>query len=60
VLGYISIGQIRRTGEDGRGMAITGIVLGIAGVLLSVLLVIIVIAIARQAGQNLQNFRVQN
>jgi hypothetical protein len=39
------VGQIRRTGEEGRGMAITGLVLGIVGVMLTVLVLIFVIAI---------------
>jgi Domain of unknown function (DUF4190) len=45
VIGVMSLGQIRQTGEDGRGMAITGIVLGIAGVLLAVLVVIFALAV---------------
>ncbi|MEU4834954.1 DUF4190 domain-containing protein [Streptosporangium sp. NPDC023615] len=32
VLGHISLGQINRTGEDGRGMAITGLVLSYIGI----------------------------
>jgi Domain of unknown function (DUF4190) len=37
VLGAISLKQIRETGEDGRGMAVAGLVLGIIGVALVVL-----------------------
>ncbi|GAA3409626.1 DUF4190 domain-containing protein [Streptosporangium vulgare] len=33
VLGHISLGQIKRTGEEGRGMAIAGLVLSYFGVL---------------------------
>ncbi|WP_436756855.1 DUF4190 domain-containing protein [Streptosporangium sp. V21-05] len=33
VLGHISMGQIRRTGEEGRSMAIAGLVLSYFGVL---------------------------
>lgn len=33
VLGHISLGQIKRTGEEGRGMAVTGLVLSYFGVL---------------------------
>ncbi|MFF4411876.1 DUF4190 domain-containing protein [Streptosporangium sp. NPDC001559] len=32
VLGHISLGQIKRTGEEGRGMAIAGLVLSYFGV----------------------------
>jgi hypothetical protein len=44
ILGVMSLGQVRQTGEDGRGMAIAGIVLGIAGLILDVIFVIIFIA----------------
>ncbi|MGJ6966445.1 DUF4190 domain-containing protein [Streptosporangium sp. G11] len=33
VLGHISLGQIKRTGEEGRGMAIAGLVLSYFGIL---------------------------
>ncbi len=46
VLGSISLKQIRLSGEDGRGMAITGLVLGIVGTIVVVLLIILVLAIA--------------
>ncbi|MFJ2029479.1 DUF4190 domain-containing protein [Streptosporangium sp. NPDC087985] len=32
VLGHVSLGQIRRTGEEGRGLAIAGLVLSYFGV----------------------------
>ncbi|GIH94979.1 DUF4190 domain-containing protein [Planobispora siamensis] len=32
VLGHVSLGQIKRTGEEGRGMAIAGLVLSYFGV----------------------------
>lgn len=45
ILGAMSLGQIARTGEDGRGMAITGLVLGIIGLILTVLFIILFIAV---------------
>ena len=45
ILGIMSLGQIARTGEEGRGMAITGLVLGIVGLLLTVLFIILFIAV---------------
>jgi hypothetical protein len=38
----VSLGQIRRRGETGRGLALTGIVLGILGVLGGVALGILI------------------
>jgi len=53
VLGGMSLKQIRQTGEDGRGMAMTGLVLGIVGVILTLVLVIFAIAIVRGVSSNL-------
>jgi hypothetical protein len=46
ILGFMALGQIRQTGEDGRGMAITGLVLGIVGLALTVLVILLVVAFA--------------
>ena len=43
VFGYVALSQIRRTGQDGRGLAIAGIVLGYIGV--AVLAIAIVVGI---------------
>jgi hypothetical protein len=40
VLGAMSLRQIRLSGEDGHGLAATGLVLGIAGAILSVLVIV--------------------
>ena len=45
VLGAISLKQIRETGEDGHGMAVTGIALGIVGTMLAVIGIVLFIAI---------------
>lgn len=44
ILGFMSLGQIARSGEDGRGMAITGLVLGIIGLILTALFIVLFIA----------------
>jgi hypothetical protein len=41
VLGFVALGQIRRTGEQGRGMAIAGVVLGFIGIGVLVILLIV-------------------
>ena len=46
IFGYMSLGQIRKRGEGGRGMAIAGIVLGWVGVALAVILIIVLISAA--------------
>ena len=37
ILGFVSLGQIKRSGEQGRGMAIAGIVVGILSTLAALL-----------------------
>lgn len=55
VLGHISLGQIKRTGEEGRGMAIAGLVLSYFGVLcwVGVALLIWLIGVGALAGSGL-------
>jgi uncharacterized membrane protein len=40
VFGFVSINQIKRSGERGRGLAITGTVLGILGIVVALVVVI--------------------
>ncbi|MCF2530158.1 DUF4190 domain-containing protein [Yinghuangia soli] len=44
IFGHIALGQIERTGQQGRGMAIAGLVIGYVG--LAVVALVIIIAIA--------------
>ncbi len=55
ILGAISLGQIRASGEDGRGMAMTGLVLGIIGTILFVLFILLVVAFVHNASVNVNN-----
>lgn len=52
VLGAISLKQIQVSGEDGRGMAITGLVLGIVGTVIAVFLFVFIIAIFHNIATN--------
>ena len=52
ICGHIARGQIRRTGDAGRGMAITGLVLGIVGVMFVALVAVLVIAIFNGASSS--------
>jgi hypothetical protein len=44
VLGFVSMKQMRRSGEAGRGMAITGVILGFLGILIVAILVAVGVA----------------
>lgn len=52
VLGSMSLRQIQQSGEDGRGMAMTGLVLGIVGLIVFVLLIIFAVALFQSAASN--------
>jgi Domain of unknown function (DUF4190) len=52
VLGAISLKQIQVSGEDGRGMAITGLVLGIIGLIIAVFLLIFIVALFHGVATN--------
>jgi len=43
IFGLVSMRQVRRSGEAGRGMAVTGVVLGALGVLGAIILIILII-----------------
>lgn len=45
ITGLMALGQIGRTGEDGRGMAIAGLVLGIIGLILTAVFIILFVAL---------------
>ncbi|RXZ70001.1 DUF4190 domain-containing protein [Agromyces albus] len=44
ICGHISLGQIKKTGEQGRGLAVAGLIIGYIGIVLSIIVVIVVIA----------------
>lgn len=55
ICGHISLSQIKKTGEQGRGMAIAGLIVGYVGIALTIIGVIIFFAIfaAVMANSNL-------
>jgi len=55
VLGSISLKRIRVSGEDGRGLAITGLVLGIVGTLLVILFIVFALAFFKDVATNVNN-----
>jgi len=51
VFGHLARHQIKRTGEQGAGLAITGLILGWAAVILGILL-IVGVTMSRSAGMH--------
>ena len=49
IMGHIALGQIRRTGESGRGMALAGVIVGWAGAALLVIGVLFIVFISLAA-----------
>ena len=45
ICGHIALGQIKRTGENGRGLAIAGLILGYVGLIAGLLFIIFWFAI---------------
>lgn len=52
ILGMVALGQIKQSGESGRGMAIAGIVVGGIGLLLVVAYVVFLVAVATSASSS--------
>jgi hypothetical protein len=50
IFGHVALGQIRRDGSDGKGMAITGLVLGYVGVATLTGWILLLIVAAGQPG----------
>ena len=51
IFGFVALNQIKRTGEQGRGMAIAGIWVGAASLVLTVVWVIVVLSLLHGAMQ---------
>jgi Domain of unknown function (DUF4190) len=52
IFGCISLSQIKRTGQQGRGMAIAGIVLGILWLVLGIIVVVAIVAFVHSNAVN--------
>ncbi|WP_350349190.1 DUF4190 domain-containing protein [Agromyces sp. G08B096] len=46
ICGHISLNQIKKTGEQGRGMAIAGLIVGYVGIALSIIAAIVLISLS--------------
>jgi hypothetical protein len=51
ICGHIARGQIRRTGEQGGGLALAGLILGYVGGALFIVLVLVFFVVAAKVGQ---------
>ena len=56
VLGFVAIRQIRQTGENGRGMAIAGIVLGFVSIIATAVLIVVFMALVHGLSNNAATF----
>ncbi|MFF2387720.1 DUF4190 domain-containing protein [Agromyces sp. NPDC058104] len=50
ITGHIALSQIKKTGEQGRGLAIAGLILGYIGLVVGIIWIIVIIAIAAAGG----------
>lgn len=44
ILGFIALSQIKRTGEQGRGLALAAIIIGFASIVLGIIFIIVFVA----------------
>ena len=44
ILGFVALSQIKKTGENGRGLALAGIIIGFVAVGITVLIIILQVA----------------
>ena len=52
ICGHVALSQIKRTGQEGRGMAIAGLVLGYVGLLLFIGFILLIVAAADSLDDN--------
>ncbi|MFI0410800.1 MmpS family transport accessory protein [Actinomadura sp. 3N508] len=57
VLGHVSLSQIKRTGQSGRGMAIAGLILGYIGILAGAIVVVFFVALGNEIGNEIEEKR---
>jgi len=50
ILGFVALNQIKTSGEQGRGLALAGIIIGFVAVGITVLIIIITVAAAATIG----------
>lgn len=46
ICGHIALGQIKQTGEKGRGLALAGLIIGYAGLVIGILYVVFAVILA--------------
>jgi hypothetical protein len=51
IFGHVSLSQIKRTGQSGRGMAIAGLVLGYLGIVIGAVVVIFLVVFANETAE---------
>ncbi|KUI19006.1 cyclophilin [Mycobacterium sp. GA-1285] len=56
VFGHLSLSQIKKTGEEGRGLAIAGLVIGYLVTILAVLVVVVSVVFLAAVGRDLESF----
>ncbi|CAM5518013.1 DUF4190 domain-containing protein [Leifsonia shinshuensis] len=56
ICGHIALGQIKRTGESGRGLAIAGLVIGYVYIAFVVLFTVLTIVFAASAGYSSSSY----
>ncbi|MFJ3392596.1 DUF4190 domain-containing protein [Leifsonia aquatica] len=56
ILGFVALSQIKRTGEQGRGLALAAVIIGLVEIVLGIIFTIIIIASLGVAAANYNNY----
>lgn len=59
VFGHMSLSQIRRTGEEGRGMALAGLIIGYVATALAIVLIVVSVLFAMAVVHSVDNDRLR-
>jgi peptidyl-prolyl cis-trans isomerase B (cyclophilin B) len=59
ILGYVAMGQIKRTGEQGNGLALAGTIIGAVVAVISIVLLVLAFAFGVALLKNMQNLQNQ-
>ena len=47
ILGFVAMNQVKKTGENGRGLALAAVIIGFAEIVIGIIIVIVVVSVAQ-------------
>ncbi|MCW4457119.1 DUF4190 domain-containing protein [Microbacterium sp. MPKO10] len=56
ILSFVALSQIKKTGEKGRGLAIAGVIIGLASLVITIIYIIVVVVVVGAAVSDLDTY----